>query len=92
MHLADAFIQSHLQCIQAIHIVSMCVAIGSLVHCVMFSLVIVLSCDYQFCVLIGWFLSCVQSFTTSSYVIGRFSIPSTQSLEVVGSIPREHTY
>jgi len=37
------------------------VAIGSLVHCVMFSLVIVLSWDYQFCVLIGWFLSCVQS-------------------------------
>ncbi len=36
-------------------------AIGSLVHCVMFSLVIVLSCDYQFCLLIGWFLSCVQS-------------------------------
>ncbi len=36
-------------------------AIGSLVHCVMFSLVIVLSCDYQFCLLIGWLLSCVQS-------------------------------
>ncbi len=66
-------------------------AIGSLVQCVMFSLVIVLSCDYQFCLVIGWFLSCVQSFTTISYVIGRFSIPSTQSSEVVGSIPREHT-
>ncbi len=25
MHLADAFIQSHLQCIQAIHLVIMCV-------------------------------------------------------------------
>ncbi len=36
-------------------------AIGSLVHCVMFSLVIFLSCDYQFCLLIGWLLSCVQS-------------------------------
>ncbi len=65
-------------------------AIGSLVHCVMFSLVIVLSCDYQFCLLIGWFLSCVQSFTTSSHVIGRFSIPSTQSSEVVGSIDCMH--
>ncbi len=36
-------------------------AIGSLVHCVMFSVVIVFSCHYQLCLLIGWFLSCVQS-------------------------------
>ncbi len=29
MHLADAFIQSHLQCIQVIHVLSVCVFPGN---------------------------------------------------------------
>ncbi len=32
MHLADAFIQSDLQCIQAIHVLSVCVFPGNRTH------------------------------------------------------------
>ncbi len=32
MHLADAFIQSDLQCIQAIHVLSLCVFPGNRTH------------------------------------------------------------
>ncbi len=32
MHLADAFIQSDLQCIQAIHVLSLCVFPGNQTH------------------------------------------------------------